>query len=474
MKKIKNIHFVGVKGVGMAPLAIIAKEAGFTVSGCDIDQEFITDAPLQKAGIISMVGFHEDHIKDCDLVITTGAHGGFDNVEVIAAKQQGIPVWTQGEAVGKFMNGEIFKRSFDTVSVAGCHGKTTTTAMIATILKENKLDPSFLIGTGSIPSLGSCGHFGKGNHFVAEADEYATEPKYDKKPKFLWQKPRIGLITNIEFDHPDLYPSMDSIREAFLAFANNIQENGVLVACLDDPETAKVIKNFKKKVVTYGFSKNADFYIDKVSMEPDRIFFWVHSENAILGEFLLNVTGEHNALNALAAIIVCLELGLSLENIKKGLLGFKGTKRRMEYIGVLSSGAVLYDDYAHHPTEIRKTLETLKKVHMNKKVVCIFQPHTYSRTKSLFEQFINSFNAADEVILVDIFPSARESIDSTVSSKLLADMISRIHKNVICIPELKDVVKYVDQKAFGRDYILVTMGAGNVYEISKEFIKQHE
>jgi UDP-N-acetylmuramate--alanine ligase len=471
MKKIKNIHFVGVKGVGMAPLAIIAKEAGFTVSGCDIDQEFITDAPLQKAGIISMVGFHEDHIKDCDLVITTGAHGGFDNVEVIAAKQQGIPVWTQGEAVGKFMNGEIFKRSFDTVSVAGCHGKTTTTAMIATILKENKLDPSFLIGTGSIPSLGSCGHFGKGNHFVAEADEYATEPKYDKKPKFLWQKPRIGLITNIEFDHPDLYPSMDSIREAFLAFANNIQENGVLVACLDDPETAKVIKNFKKKVVTYGFSKNADFYIDKVSMEPDRIFFWVHSENAILGEFLLNVTGEHNALNALAAIIVCLELGLSLENIKKGLLGFKGTKRRMEYIGVLSSGAVLYDDYAHHPTEIRKTLETLKKVHMNKKVVCIFQPHTYSRTKSLFEQFINSFNAADEVILVDIFPSARESIDSTVSSKLLADMISRIHKNVICIPELKDVVKYVDQKAFGRDYILVTMGAGNVYEISKEFIK---
>jgi UDP-N-acetylmuramate--alanine ligase len=471
MNKIKTIHFVGVKGVGMAPLAIIAKEAGFTVSGCDIDQEFITDAPLQKVGIISMVGFHEDHIKDCDLVITTGAHGGFDNVEVIAAKQQGIPVWTQGEAVGKFMNGEILKRSFDTVSVAGCHGKTTTTAMIATILKENKLDPSFLIGTGDIPSLGSCGHFGKGNYFVAEADEYATEPKYDKKPKFLWQKPRIGLITNIEFDHPDLYPSMDSIREAFLAFANNIQENGVLVACSDDPETAKVIKNFKKKVVTYGFSKTADFYIDKVSIEQDRIFFWVHSENAILGEFLLNVTGEHNALNALAAIIVCLELGLSLENIKKGLLGFKGTKRRMEYIGVLSSGAVLYDDYAHHPTEIRKTLETLKKAYMNKKVVCIFQPHTYSRTKSLFEQFINSFTAADTVILVDIFPSARESIDTSVSSKLLADRILRIHKDVTYIAKLKDVVKYVEQKAFSREYVLVTMGAGDVYEIDKELIK---
>ena len=194
MNKIKKIHFVGVKGVGMAPLAIIAKEAGFIVSGCDIDQQFITDAPLRKAEITPTLGFHKEHVKDCDLVITTGAHGGFDNVEVIEAKQQGIPVWTQGEAGGKFMNGEIFKRTFEGISVAGCHGKTTTTAMIATILKETRLDPTFLIGTGNIPSLGSCGHFGKGRYFVAEADEYATEPKYDKTPKFLWQKPKIGTI----------------------------------------------------------------------------------------------------------------------------------------------------------------------------------------------------------------------------------------------------------------------------------------
>jgi UDP-N-acetylmuramate--alanine ligase len=472
MNKIKKIHFVGVKGVGMTPLAIIAKEAGFEVSGCDINQQFITDAPLHKAEITPTLGFHKEHVKECDLVITTGAHGGFDNVEVIEAKQQGIPVWTQGEAVGKFMEGEIFKRTFESISVAGCHGKTTTTAMIATILKETRLDPTFLIGTGNIPSLGSCGHFGKGRYFVVEADEYATEPKYDKTPKFLWQKPKIGIITNIEFDHPDLYPSMASIREAFLGFANNIQEDGVLVACLDDPETVTVIKEFKKRVITYGFSKNADFYIDRVSIEPDRIFFWVNTRNAMLGEFSLNVTGEHNALNALAAIVTCLELGLSLENIKKGLSEFKGTKRRMELVGTLSSGAMLYDDYAHHPTEIRKTLETLKKAYLNKKIVCIFQPHTYSRTKSLFEQFISSFSAADTVILVDIFPSARESVDNSVSSRMLADRVSKIHKDVIYIPELKDVVKYVDQRAFGRDYILVTMGAGDVYEIDKELMGQ--
>ena len=343
--------------------------------------------------------------------------------------------------------------------------------MIATVLKENRMDPSYLIGTGDIPSLGSCGHFGKGQSFVVEADEYATEPKYDKKPKFLWQKPKIGIITNIEFDHPDLYPSIDSVREAFLAFANNIAESGILIACLDDFETVKVIKDFKKRVITYGFSQNADFYIDKVSIEPDRIFFWVNTKNTMLGEFLLNVTGEYNALNALAAIVACLELGLSLENIKKGLLGFKGTKRRLEFVGTLESGAMLYDDYAHHPTEIRKTLEALKKAYPNKKIVCIFQPHTYSRTKSLFEQFITSFNAADSVILVDIFPSSRESIDNSISSKLLVGGISRIHKDAIYIPNLEDVVKYVDQKSFGRDHILVTMGAGDIYEIGKELLR---
>jgi len=470
-KNIKTIHFVGIKGVGMTPLSIIAKEAGFKVSGCDIDEQFITDAPLKKAGIEPMLGFNKEHVENCDLLITTGAHGGFDNIEVVRAKELGIPVWTQGEAVGKFMEGKIFKRTFEGVSIAGCHGKTTTTAMIATVLKENKLDPTFLIGTGDIPSLGSCGHFGKGKHFVVEADEYATEPNYDKKPKFLWQKPKIGVITNIEFDHPDLYPSMESMRKAFFDFANNIQESGILIACLDDFETARLIRDFKKNVITYGFSKNANFYIDKVSIEPDRIFFWVNTKNALLGEFLLNVTGRHNALNALAAVISCLELGLSVENIKRGLSGFRGTKRRLEFIGNIPSGAALYDDYAHHPTEIRKTLEAIKNAHPNKKIVCIFQPHTYSRTKSLFEQFITSFSSAEVVILVDIFPSSRENIDTSVSSRILAQEVSKIHRDVLYMPKLEDVVKYIDQKNFDKDYVLVTMGAGDVYKIGKELMR---
>ncbi|MBU4016929.1 UDP-N-acetylmuramate--L-alanine ligase, partial [Patescibacteria group bacterium] len=192
MKK-KNIHFVGIKGVGMTPLAIIAKEAGFTVTGSDIDEEFITDEALKKAGIIPFVGFDPIHITKPDLVITTGAHGGLDNIEVKKAKELGIEVLTHGQAVGVFMEGKIFNKSFRGISVAGTHGKTTTSGMLAAILHENRMDPSFVIGTGCVGSLGAPGHFGKGKYFIAEADEYATEPKYDKTPKFLWQHPQIAI-----------------------------------------------------------------------------------------------------------------------------------------------------------------------------------------------------------------------------------------------------------------------------------------
>jgi UDP-N-acetylmuramate--alanine ligase len=472
MSKIKNIHFVGIKGVGMTPLAIIAKEAGFVVSGSDLGEEFITDALLRKVGIEPLAGFSEDHLQGCDLVITTGAHGGFDNVEIIRAKELGIPVWTQGEAVGKFMEGELFKQAFQGISIAGSHGKTTTTAMIATVLKENKQNPTFLIGTGNIPSLGSSGHFAKGKYFVAEADEYATEPKYDKTSKFLWQHPQIGVITNIEFDHPDLYESMDQLDKAFLDFANNIKPEGTLVACEDDPETTKVLKQYSGKVITYGFSENADFCLQRVSVSPEKTFFWVKAKETQLGEFSLNIAGEQNALDALATIVVCLELGLSLESIKKGLLAFRGTERRSEFIGKTPLGALVYDDYAHHPTEIKSTLTSFKKMYPNKKIVCIFQPHTYSRTKSLFEQFASSFNTASELILTDIFPSLRELADDTVSSKLLADSVSRIQKNVIYLPKLVDVVKYLDQKKLDNNFIIITMGAGDVYKIGKEIINE--
>lgn len=466
------MHFVGIKGVGQAALAIIAKEAGISVQGSDISDEFITDLPLRIAGITPLEGFSKDHIwEDIDLVITTGAHGGFENPEVIEARGKGIRVITKGQGVGEFMKGEIFGKSFRGISVAGSHGKTTVTAMIATILKENKIDPSYLVGTGEIPSLGNPGHFGKGKYFVAEADEYATEPKYDQTPQFLWQHPEIELFTNIDFDHPDIYANVEKIREAFLKFANQLPKNGLLVCCEEDEEARLLLKDYKGKRTTYGFSPRADFNLTNVRISGNQTFFWVKSGGMSLGNFALNIPGEHNALNALGAIVVAQEIGIPLEGIKSALAKFKGTKRRFEYVGTLPSGAKLYDDYAHHPAEIQSTLKAFRQSFPKTKIVCIFQPHTYSRTKQLFEQFSRSFNDTNVAIITNIFPSQREKEDKTISSELLAQNIAKFNPNTIFLPRLSDVVEYVDQKKFGRDTIIITMGAGDVYKISDSLLK---
>ncbi|MDP3988460.1 MAG: UDP-N-acetylmuramate--L-alanine ligase [Candidatus Levybacteria bacterium] len=467
-KKIMHIHFTGIKGVGMTPLSIIAKEAGFKVSGSDIKEEFITDEPLKKAGIVPFTDFLEENIKGADLLITTGAHGGFNNVEVQKAKEKNIPVLTQGEAVGVFMDGEIFGKKFEGISVAGCHGKTTTTAMIAAIFKESGLDPSYVIGGGNVIPLGVPGHFGKGKYFIAEADEYATEPVFDKTVKFLWQNPRIAVFTNIEFDHPDLFVSVDQVRNEFLKFAKKLPSGGVLIAGGDDDQIKKLLQDYGGRVTTFGFSPINDYVLKRVSISGSQTFFWVETKNITLGEFSLGVLGEHNALNALAAVVTGLECGISINKIKSALGVFGGAKRRFEYIRELEKGALLFDDYAHHPTEIRKTLRAFRQSFPKSKIVCIFQPHTYSRTKTLFEQFVHSFIDCDTVIISNIYPSLRESPDLNVSSQLLINNISRYHKDPLFLPGLSDVIEYINQKGYGKDTVVITMGAGDIYKINEK------
>lgn len=452
MERVKSMHFVGIKGVGMTPLAIIAKEAGMNVSGSDIADEFITDGALKKAGIIPLVGFSKDHILNPDLIITTGAHGGFNNTEVLEAKRKKIKVITQGEAVGIFMDGGIFNRKFIGISVTGTHGKTTATAMIATLLKANDLDPSYLIGTADVVSLGAPGHYGLGAYFIAEADEYLTEPNFDTTIKHMWQHPKIAVITNIEFDHPDAYKSLDDTRKKFLAFANQLSKDSVLIACGDDPQVKKLLAEFKGRRITYGSAMQNDFVVDKALKNID-----------------LSVFGDHNRLNALAAFAVGLEIGLSEKQIKKGLGQFRGSKRRSEFVGTLLSGAKLFDDYAHHPTEIGKTLKAFREKFPNSEIVCVFQPHTYSRTKSLFEQFSRSFNDVGTVILTNIYASLREKPDLSISMQNMAD---KIGKKALFLPTLSDVVKYINNQDYGKDTILITMGAGDVYKINSKLKMQ--
>lgn len=468
MKEIKAIHFTGIKGVGMTPLAIIAKQAGFNVSGSDVEDEFITDSALRKAGIMPYLGFSASHIQSQDIVITTGAHGGFNNPEVLEALDKKIKVWSQGEAVGEFMKGNVFKKKFKGISVAGSHGKTTTSAMIATVFSESGLDPSFAVGTSEIEPLGLPGHYGQGNYFIAEADEYSTDPVFDKTPKLFWQHPKIAVFTNIDFDHPDIYDSVESIRLVFLEFARRLEKDSVLIVFGDDPNIKTLVQEYKGLTVSYGYSETNDFVLKKEVLSLGHVSFRVESRGISLGNFSLKSKGIHNSLNALASIAVGMQAGIGVEKIRQSLAAFAGSKRRFEYVGHLETGEEIYDDYAHHPAEIKKTLLSFRKLFPKKKIICVFQPHTYSRTKTMFNEFTRSFDNADDVIILPIYASLRELYDPAISSQKLAREISNFHQNILFLNHFSDVVEYIEKKQYGKNGVIITMGAGDVYKINQK------
>jgi UDP-N-acetylmuramate--alanine ligase len=464
----KKVHFVGVKGVGMASLALIAKQAGYEVTGSDVSDAFITDKILKENGIEILNDFDPSRVSGVDIVITTGAHGGYENPEVMHAKSLNIPVVSQGEAVGLFMDGKLFvDRKFVGISIAGSHGKTTTTGMIATMLKNAGMDPSYVIGTSQIPSLDGPGHLGKGKYVVVEADEYATEPTHDKKAKLLWQHPEVIVLTNIDFDHPDIYGSLEEIVLVFHMFVSDLPDQGILIACGDDEGVKMLAKNISRDIVTFGFSPTNTYQITHVKTDEARTFFTISRMGMDLGEFSVEVSGQHNALNATASVVCGIELGMTPESIKNSLKKYSGAKRRMEYVGKLTSGALVYDDYAHHPKEISETLSAFREMFPKKRLVCIFQPHTFSRTKKLFEQFTTSFDKADVVGIMNIFSSAREKDDETVSSIQLVSQIKLRKSSVFSLPEALDVVQYIDQNRFGEDTIVILMGAGDIYKLTE-------
>lgn len=467
---IKHIHFVGIKGVGMTGLAIIAVEMGKQVTGSDTEEEFVTQKALDQEKIRVWTKFDPRHIEDISkknnlnpqniLVVTTGAHEGFANPEVKAAKQGGLTVMSHGQTLGFFMQEKIG------IAVAGTHGKTTTTAMIAHILTRARMDPSYAAGTGWINSLGLPAHWGEGRYFVAEADEYVTDPISDLTPRFLWQTPKILVLTNIEYDHPDVFPDISSLQDAFLKFARNVRPEGVIIAGLDSPLLEQIFTKIDCRVITYGFSPRADYRVTGYKSDTSGAVFKISHANKIICEVKLGVFGQQNAVNGLAAILAAIEAGLSWPHVCGAALDFKGTGRRFELIGKIGE-STLYDDYAHHPTEIKATLKMTREVHPTKHIICVFQPHTFSRTKALYNEFASAFAKADKVILTDIFASAREHEDPAVNSKRLAEDIRRSHPDVVYCPSLDDVVEYLRPK-LGKKQIIITMGAGDVYKINEK------
>jgi UDP-N-acetylmuramate--alanine ligase len=475
MKNLRKIYFMGIKGVGMATLAVIAKEAGFIVTGSDIEQEFITDKILKKAGIDCLVGFEEKNVEDfigetpasAVLFISTGAHNGFENPETIYARQRGVRTISHGEAVGLFMSGELFDRKLTGVSIAGAHGKTTISGMIAYALSKLGQDASFTIGTSEIPGVGSAGHYGKGKYFIAEADEYVADPKHDPTPKFLYQKPLFLIINNIDFDHPDVYPDIESVVDAYKKFATRLEKGACLIANGDDQNVRGILKDISNPVITYGASDFCEYRISGFAQEGLSSTFKVSRRETLIGDFTLGVPGYHNAKNSLAVIALLMEIGMAAPNIQKALSGFAGVARRFEKVYERENGAIIFDDYAHHPEEIKKTLDAARAAFPKRKITVVFQAHTYARTRALLSEFASSFSQASEVIILPTFASVRDAgVERLDEDREFVEKIRMVQSEVVLFEDEADVVKYLKPKLSDPDVLIFTLGAGDVYKVA--------
>ncbi len=463
---VHSIHFVGMKGVAMTALAIYAKERGIHVTGCDLKEKFPTDDVLQAAGINCLLGFSSKHIIQTpapDLVIYTGAHEGQRNREVQEAISRGIPVLPHGKALGEFMKGSR------QISIAGSHGKTTTTAMIATILSHAKLDPSYTVGCGEVFGLGASGHYGTGDFFISEADEYATDPTHDATPRFLWQSPEILVVTNIDFDHPDIYPSLRSVTAAFVKFCQTVPRNGMIIMCSDDGNSQRLGK-FGSLITRVGRSEDSDYQVRDIRDNGSSLRFELVHRHKLIHEFEISLLGFHNAVSAAMAAVVAHRIGVSWPEIHKSLCTFRGTKRRWELLERLN-GVTFYDDYAHHPREIAATLSGVRARYRDNRIITIFQPHTYSRTKALLTDFAKAFHDSDMVLITEIYASAREHDVHGISGKLLAKNISHYHADTIFCKD-KNAVAMILRKHIKPGDTVIFMGAGDIYTWEREIIKE--
>lgn len=455
---LKNIFFVGIKGVGMTALAIYCKERGFNVFGSDTEEVFQTDNLLRKLKIKVYERFKKDNInQEIDLVIYSGAYDIRLHPEVRQALESGIKIMSHGEALGKFMSEQIG------ISVAGTHGKTTSTALLATVLTQASLDPSYIIGAAGVNSLLYPGHFGKGKYFVAEADEYQTAVNFERKSRFLWQNPRFVIVTNIDYDHPDVFKNINEVKKVFKKFFEKIPKEGFLVYNGDDENINEVIKDLSCSLISFGEGAKNKYVLTKVTFENQKTKIKIR-HNCFEVDLSLRIAGRHNALNVCGVYALAKELGLSDDKIKKAVESYTGCRRRLERKGE-NKGVIYYDDYAHHPTEIIQTIEAIRSWFKDKRLIVIFQPHTFSRTQFLASEFAKSFDKADLLILTDIFSSAREVKEKfNITGELFAEKIRKTYKKVYYAKTFSQVIKYV-RDLTRRDDIVLTMGAGDIYKL---------
>jgi UDP-N-acetylmuramate--alanine ligase len=453
--RLRRLHFVGAGGVGMSGIAeILLLATPLEISGCDLARSDVT-ARLEKLGAQIAIGHDPAHLASADLVVISSAVAE-SNAEVAEARARGIPVIRRAEMLGEIM------RLKQGVAVAGTHGKTTTTSLTGMVLTEAGFDPTIVVG-GQVHILGTNARLGKGDYLVAEADEYDRS--------FLELTPVVAVITNIEADHLDTYRDLDDILDAFATFANRVPFFGAVVACVDDAGVRRLLPRVKKRVVTYGESPEALLAAKSVRLEATSTIFdvWDAGEGR-LGSVRLRLPGKHNVLNALAAIAAGRELLIPFETIARALAAFTGVVRRFELKGE-RDGVLVVDDYAHHPTEIRATLAAARQVYPERRLVALFQPHLFSRTRDFTEEFGVALAKADVNIVMDVYPSRERPIPG-VTGELVADATRRAgHTRVIYTHDKKRVVDCLEQTLRPGD-LLVTLGAGDVVKFGEEYLKR--
>ena len=436
----------------MSGIAELLLNLGYKVSGSDLNISDITDR-LETLGGIIFKGHQADQIRGADVVVTSSAVSR-DNPEVQAAEHQSVPVIPRAEMLAELM------RLKYSVAIAGAHGKTTTTSIVASVLDRGGLDPTIVIG-GKLKSIGSNAVLGQGEFIVAEADE--------SDGSFLKFSPAIAVVTNIDREHLDFYPDMDAIKSVFLSFVDRIPFYGLAILCLDNEPIQDLIPEIKKRYTTYGMSPQADFQIRDVAFEKRQSQFTVFHQGHRLGRINLNLPGLHNIYNATASIAVGIELDVPFAAIKTALETLEGVQRRLEIKGEID-GITVVDDYGHHPTEIKTTLDALEKCWTDQRKVVVFQPHRYSRTQALYDEFTRAFYQSDVLLVLPIYAASEKEIEGVTGRILCEGIQAHGHKEVFCADSMSEALEFLKNYLKPGD-VMLTLGAGDVWKVGEAILK---
>ncbi|ADO59424.1 UDP-N-acetylmuramate--L-alanine ligase (plasmid) [Paenibacillus polymyxa] len=447
----EHVHFIGIGGYGMSAIARVMLEMGYTVTGSDVASQSLTEKLAAKGAKI-YIGHTPEHIAGADIVVYSTALSR-DNVERVAAEELNIPTLHRSQMLARLLNER------KGIAVAGAHGKTTTSSMIALVMERCNVDPTYIIG-GEITNLGTNAKAGKSEFVVAEADE--------SDGSFLQYHPWQGIVTNIEADHLENYDGdFNRLKSAYVQFLGQIQPDGAAIVCADDQNIQEMLPQLQTRVITYGIEHEADYMATDIQLGDRRLSFTMNRKGTALGTIELSVPGKHNVYNAMATVISCLEAGIPFEQIAATIVEFHGAKRRFQVIGDLHDVLVV-DDYAHHPTEIIATLQAAKST--GKRIVAVFQPQRYTRTYFLLDQFSRAFSDADEVIIPDIYsPAGEKRIEGIDSQKLVELIKTNSNKNAKYLPSKDEISSYLLDAVKPGD-IVITMGAGDVWKIATALV----